>query len=378
MKTVTIIQRVLPHYRVPFVNLLRESLWARGIDLQLVYGQECPGTVPKTVDLDAPWALKIRNTYLKVPGIYELVWQPCIKYIKRSDLIIVEQANRLLVNYLLLSRFVARGSKIAFWGHGKNMQSANPNGMKETFKRLFIKKVDWWFAYTHISGEIVEGSGFSGTKMTVVNNSIDTDSLSAACKDVNDEVIYKVKKELGIKSENVGVFCGRMVSDKKLPFLIESCILTREMVQDFHMIFIGDGPLQHLVSDACAGHSWMHYIGPKFGNERVPYIKVAKAMLNPGLVGLVVIDSFLLGVPIITTNPHFHGPEIHYLEDNRNGIITAFIVKDYAAGIASYLQSPEKQTRIKKSCAESSCIYTLDNMVDNFVSGVTSCLSLSD
>jgi len=377
MKNVTIIQRVLPHYRLPFFRKMHGNLRENDINMKLIYGQEYPGTVPQTVPLDEPWAFKVRNTYLKIPGI-ELVWQPCLKNIKGSDLIVIEQANRLVVNYLLLSGLAAKKSKIAFWGHGKNLQLANTNGMREPFKRFFVNKADWWFAYTEMSAKFVEERGFPRNKITIVNNSIDTVSLATACNDITDEDISRVKKEIGINSANVCVYCGGMYGEKKLHFLIESCLLLREMIPDFHMIFIGDGPLQQLISDACASHSWMHYVGPKYGNERVPYLKTAKAILMPGPVGLVVIDSFMACVPLITTHIPFHGPEIYYLENNKNGVITNYEVNAYASEVACYLRSPEKQDQLKKGCAESSRFYSMDNMVNNFTSGVTACLLLPD
>jgi hypothetical protein len=150
------------------------------------------------------------------------------------------------------------------------------------------------------------------------------------------------------------------------------------MIPDFHMIFIGNGPMQQFISDTCVIHSWMHYVGPKYGNERVPYLKSARAILMPGLVGLVVIDSFMVGVPLFTTNTPLHGPEIYYLKNNKNGVITDYEVNAYASEVASYLLSSEKQDQLKEGCAESSRFYSMDSMVDNFTSGITSCLLLPD
>jgi len=368
------VQRVLPHYRIPFFNKLQYNLADHGIRLRLIYGQEYQGTVPKTVCLSEPWTFKVQNAYLKVQDM-ELVWQSCIKNLRGSDLIIVEQANRLLVNYLLLAGFVAKGAKIAYWGHGKNWQSAKADSLREIFKRSMISKVDWWFAYTELSAQRVVESGFPKDKVTIVNNSIDTISLAAACNDMRDEDILKVRKETGINSQNVCVYCGSMYQDKKIDFLIEACILLRNAMKDFHMIFIGDGPEQHLIADACARHPWMHYVGPKFGREKVPYLKAAKAILMPGLVGLVLIDSFVSGVPLITTDFPYHSPEICYLENNKNGIITDFELNAYVGEVAHYLRSPDKQDQLKKGCAESAAFYSIDNMVNNFSSGVVTCLS---
>lgn len=374
MKTVTIIQRVLPHYRIPFFKKLKDDLFANGIDLKLVYGQEHPGSVPKTVSIDEPWAFKIQNAYLNFINI-ELVWQPCLHYVKGSDLIIFEQANRLLVNYLLHSRLAGKGAKIAYWGHGKNFQAKNSGGVKESLKKLLMDKVDWWFAYTDLTANILKAEGYPDTQLSVVRNSIDTENMVADCEGINKDMLLEVKRNLGINSNNICVYCGGMYSDKKLDFLIEACALIRERISDFQMIFIGDGPLQQLVAGSCEKYSWMHYVGPKFGREKASYLKLAKALLMPGLVGLVVLDCFVSGVPLITTDIDFHSPEIDYLENGVNGIVTATDVNSYAAAVAGFLCSPKQQEDLRKGCAASSQIYTIDNMVSNFSAGVRACLN---
>ena len=68
-----------------------------GLDLILVYGQQLDGTVPESVCLDEPWAIKIENRYWKLLGI-EIVYQPVPADIVRdAGIVIVEQANRLLL-----------------------------------------------------------------------------------------------------------------------------------------------------------------------------------------------------------------------------------------------------------------------------------------
>src|SRR5690349_11130674 len=143
---VTIVQRILPHYRIAFFERLHEQLAMCGIELELVYGQELPGTVPRTVPLQAPWALQIKNRYLAL-GSSELIWQPCLANLRGSDLIIVEQSNRLVLNYWLQLRRSFSRPMLGFWGHGRNMQSRRPQGLRERLKTSLARHVDWWFAY---------------------------------------------------------------------------------------------------------------------------------------------------------------------------------------------------------------------------------------
>ncbi len=374
MKTVTIIQRVLPHYRVSLFDKLYESLAANGINLKIIYGQERPGTVPKTVEYDRAWSIKIKNRYINI-GSTSLVWQPCHKYLHNSKIIIIEQANSLIIDYLLLFRLIERNAKIAYWGHGKNFQATNKNIFSEKIKSTLSRKVDWWFAYNDKSAEIVMSSGFKLDKITVVNNTIDTIELAAAAKAVTHEKINLIKNELCINSDNVSVYCGGLYPNKKLDFLVDSCLFIKKSIPDFHMVFIGEGPQQQRITDICAVYPWMHYVGPKYGIDRIAYLKLAKNILMPGLVGLIMIDSFVLGLPIYTTNVPFHSPEIQYLENGINGIITEHKVKEYADTVISYFDKPEKQAKLVKGCNSCASRYGLDNMVNNFTDGIRKVLA---
>lgn len=374
MRTVTIIQRVLPHYRIPFIVKLHDALDQNGINLEFVYGQEYPGTVPRSVSLDLPWTKKINNSYIRFQDCY-LVWQPCFDYLRDPRLIIVEQANNLLVNYLLLSRLIGRGAKIAYWGHGKNFQSKQYNSFSESLKKYLTRKVDWWFAYTELTHMILKERGFPDDKITIVNNSIDTESLNFASTQCGQNAIDNVKKRLGIDSENICVYCGGMNPGKKLDFLIKSCFLIKKSIPDFHMIFVGDGPSQNEVENVGKLHPWLHYVGPKFSDDKVPYLKTAKAILMPGPVGLVIIDSFVTRIPLITTNIPNHGPEIKYLENEVNGIMTNFEVYEYAMAVVGFLSNSDRRNQIKAGCAESAKLYTIDNMVKNYTKGIIDCLA---
>ena len=61
-------------------------------------------------------------------------------------------------------------------------------------------------------------------------------------------------------------------------------------------------------------------------------------MINPGLVGLSIIDSFAAGIPIITTTSKIHSPEISYLQHNYNGLILENDFELYSKQVIMLLQ----------------------------------------
>lgn len=368
---VIIIQRVLPHYRVPFFEALWETLHHRGVDLELIYGQERPGTVPKTVQVAHPWAIAIRNRYFECFGI-QWVWQPCITKARRGDLVIVEQANTLLVNQAFLVLRKLGMMRLAYWGHGRNFQAdRHHHRLSEMLKRRLTRLVDWWFAYTELSREIILEAGFHNDRITVVQNAIDTRAFESALAAVGEGQVSDLRQELGIAaSDVVGLYCGGMHTGKGLDWLIEACIEIRARNGNFHMLFVGDGPHQEKVVEAAQAHNWIHHVGPKFGDDRAPYFKISHLLLMPRQVGLVVVDSFVARVPLVTTNLPTHGPEIAYLVSGGNGIMTPPEVDAYAAVVVAFLESSEAQDEMKRNCASSARQYTLDHFVERFSEGI--------
>jgi glycosyltransferase involved in cell wall biosynthesis len=304
----------------------------------------------------------------------ELVWQPCLKQLPGCDLVIIEQANRLLLNYFLLAGRAFKKRKVAYWGHGKNLQSGNDSRFREAIKRALVSNVDWWFAYTQLSADTVIASGFPKERITVVQNSIDTYELNTVSRGITASQLDALKVTLGIDGDKIGLYCGGMYPDKKIDFLLDACMEIKSCVPDFHMLFVGSGPDQYKVERAAHQFTWIHYIGPKFGPDRVPYFMISKVLLIPGPVGLAIVDSFAAQTPLFTTDIIGHGPEIAYLENGINGVMVAYSKQAYVAAVAEYLNNENMQKKLRRGCLHSSEKYTIENMVQNFFQGIMTCL----
>lgn len=368
---VAIIQQILPHYRIPFFTRLQRVLADHGVDLQLVYGQEAPGATPRTVPMEAPWAHRIENRYLRVRRRH-LVWQPCLSLVKGADLLIVGNANRSLVNYAFwASRLITSRFRLAIWGHGRNFRSTEKDRYPEAVKRWLARAADWWFAYTERSAQVMREQGVPPDKITVVDNAFDTDELAAATKRVDPSVLARTRAELGIDAHSpVVVFCGGLRPEKHIDFLLAACEKARKRVPSMHVVIIGDGPEENKVKAAAARHSWIHAIGPVFAADRVRYFGISEAVLVPVGVGLAILDAFVTRTPLITTSSETHGPESSYLEHGVNGLVSDVSVDAYACAIAGYLEDAALRDRLRAECGRAAQRYTLNNMVERFAAGV--------
>lgn len=368
---VLIIQEHLPAFRVGFYELLREKLTSRDIQLDLIYAPNQRNTFLKG---ELSWAQPV-----PIRWIGPLGWQPVLGRCGGYDLIIVQQETKYMLNPVLQVWSFCGGPKVAYWGHGKNFQKSAETGIKGFIKNLLAKRVDWWFAYNDLSAKIIADLGFPAERITSVGNAVDTTGMRKKLKELKPSELEALRKTCGIHSQNIAVYTGGLYPNKRIRFLIEAAQLIRKELPDFELIIIGDGPERMEVTQAAKKNSWIHDIGPKDDNEKVPFWALAKLLLMPGLVGLVVVDSFALGVPLITTDYPFHSPEIDYLKNEENGWIVACgdDVAKYAAAVIQLLRDPVCIAALKQGAIQSASKHTIEKMADNFNEGIVRALNHS-
>lgn len=377
-RRVLIIQKTIPQYRRRFFELLREELTREGVELVLAYGQPESAAATRDDSVSLEWAVKRRTLFLPV-GRRRLQWQSCLSLVPRADLVVVEQASKLLVNYVLLALQMAGVKRVAFWGHGKTPEATPPSRVGEIAKAFMSRRVHWWFAYNGLSAGYVRELGFPAERVTAVQNAIDTRALAAAGLAVAECEVEALHSELRLVGHDVGIYVGAMYREKRIPFLIAACELIRQKVPDFEMLFIGSGPDRPMVEAAVSRNRWMRYLGPLFDGDKVPYFRLAKLLLMPGGVGLGVLDSFALEVPMVTTRIPYHGPEIEYLLDDVNGVVVRESDSPgaYADRVASLLTDQMALDGLKGGCREAAAKYTAEDMARNFAQGVLAALTYS-
>jgi L-malate glycosyltransferase len=370
LRRVVIVERRLTHYRVPFYERLRELFASRQIELVLLVGEATSEEKAKHDGGYLPWA-KVLPTHYFWSGV--VCWQPFGEYLRDVELVVVNHENKLLYNHWLL--LAPRRFKLAFWGHGRNMQTNAVNSLRERFKRWTITKADWWFAYTQISVDLVAATGFPAARITNLNNTIDTLAICRDRDSIAADEIAALKHELGIAGKPVGAFIGSLYAEKRLDFLFEACARIRQRLPGFQWLIIGDGEERTRVQEWAAAHDWVHWVGARKGRDKALYLGCADVMLNPGAVGLAILDSFVFGKPLVTTSCSNHGPEIAYLRHGENGLMTPETVQEYALATASLLSDPVALARMSRACVSSAEEYSIEKMASRFLDGTLKALA---
>jgi len=364
MPSVLIIQEHLPAFRVPFYQKLRENLAASGVDLRLIYATNQRNTFLKG---QLAWA-----TAVPIRWLGPLAWQPVLRQARKADLVVFQQESKYIVNPLLQVLAKIGWPPVAYWGHGRNFQAPVGTGYSTRLKNFLATKVHWWFAYNDLSARVVRELGYPADRITSVGNAIDTTGLIERHASLTKEELDTVRNELGLKSQNIAVYTGGLYPNKRIDFLVEAALLIRQQIPDFELIVIGDGPDRPRISAAAYQHPWIHDVGPKNDQAKVPYWALAKLLLMPGLVGLVVVDSFALGVPLVTTDFPYHSPEIDYLKNDFNGLLVPCgqSAGIYASAVADLLLDPSRLERLRTGALASAADHTIEKMADHFAAGV--------
>ena len=374
---VTILFKNCNQYRVPFFRHLRANLEQKGITLRLVVGGGLPEDLAKgDIASDSlPWAEERPFRSFRLFG-HTMLWQPGFDLARSSDLIITEQASKQLFNIVLSYGHRLFGTRHALWGHGRNFQGSLEGTAGEGLKRRLTKRAHWFFAYNDLSAEAAIDFGMHPDHVTSVMNSTDTRHMREIRVILPSNTPEAVRHELGMGTGPIALYLGGIYRHKRPDFLVAAAEHIRELVPDFEMMVIGSGSEVGIIEQAAQRHEWFHHLGARYGDERIRLASVADIQLMPGLVGLNIVDGFALGLPTVTTGIDYHSPEIEYLIDGHNGIITPAETtpSEFASVVAAVLQSPEILEKLTNGAELAGMELSVQDMARRFADGIVQAL----
>ena len=359
-RRVLVVQERLPHYRVPFFEQLRSRLAQDGVELALAHGRGHGAMAARGDEAELSWAHVVDNRTLGIGG-HSLVWQPVRSLAAQAELVIVEQASRMAVNYALLARQAAGGSRVAFWGHGANLQTdgSRVSRLSEAAKARYSRLPHWWFAYTEGSARRVEDLGFPYDRITVVQNAVDTSLIEATVVD---------------RDPNRAIFVGSLFPAKRLDLVVATADLIAAELPGFKLTIVGDGDQRAFVEQAASTRHYIEYLGAKHGKDLAFELKRSSAMLLPAHVGLAALDAFAAGLPVVTARRSAHSPEFEYIEDGLNGLVSEPTARGLAANVLRAFD-PTVSGELRAGCSKTTSRITLETMVERFHDGVIAALA---
>lgn len=370
-REVVIVQRYVAHYRVPLFELLRERLLRDDIRLRVLAGAPDRREVGKRDQGTLDWVEPCPQRYL-LEG--RICWQPFGALVTNADLVILPQQNRLAYNAVAIALGLPK--RVAFWGHGVNFQRQGRQPLRTAYRRYLARKVDWWFAYTEASVAAVRDAGVPPARITDLQNAIDVDALRRDVESIDAAELEARRCELGLAGGRVALYMGSLYAEKRIDFLLRAAERLHERDPAFRLLVAGEGPQGTMVSNWSRTRPWARPLGVRFGRDKAVLLKLAEVLLNPGLVGLGILDAFAAGIPILTTDCGLHSPEISYLRDGENGLMTPDTLVDFVDTVGGLFRNATLREKLAAGARRDADRYTVGNMANRFAEGINGALAL--
>lgn len=375
-RRVTILQPYIAQYRSKFIQNLIRIAEENNIDLEILAGLPNGDQAKRNDNYSVEGVTKLRQFEINLFG-RRLTFRLIPLRVFSSDLIIWEQARRNIDAYCLLVPRRLRPFRGALWGHGADYMGSSSR-IDEWLRRLLTKNADWFFSYTERGKESVIRQGLSEEKVTVVYNSTDTALLRSQISNLTQEEIQKFRNKLKLSEKNTILFMGGIDFNKRIDIVLNVTKMVKQTIPDLTLLICGDGAERSLVQQASAAHEWIKYLGPTFGDQKTMALAASNVILNPGLVGLIAVDSLASGTPIVTSADATHAPEFEYLVDGETCIVTSGTAHDLSEAIQSLLTDTQKLAEMGKNCSKSVSNLSAEKMAQNFFDGISLSLVRND
>jgi glycosyltransferase involved in cell wall biosynthesis len=368
MSRLVVVQPYVPRYRSAFYQRAGEELARCGLDLEVVVGRTDSTRGDGEIDFPAVLA----GDLLESRTAGRLRYRPLRGLgMTSEDLLLLEQAIKNLEGYLPLLRQRWGGPPVALWGHGRSYSSTQVAAAAR-FKQWMTRRSDWFFAYTPSGASEVGRHGFPADRITVVNNTIDTDSLSADLLAITAEEAAQYQLDNDVDPRYCALFMGGVDGLKAVDYLAESVLEAHRLEPRFRLLLAGSGSDERRMQVLQRDGLPIRVLGRVDGRTKALALKSSRVLAIPSQLGLVVVDSLVAGVPIVTRMAQLHGPEAEYLTPGKDSLwLNARATPgQYAEALISLLRDEPRQEAMARACLSRAADYPLDRMVQSFVEGV--------
>ncbi len=370
-RKVAIVQRYVARYRHQFYTDLADTLGRSDIDLTVVAASSPPGAHASRRDAaeqPSPWlhraeARQLSIGPLTVPPFYGTArnWKEC------DGIILTLRGNSVDLNAELVKKyFTAR--RVATWGHVKPYVKEG-NALDLAIERRQMRLSDHVFAYTRAGADFAVDAGVDPRKVTAVFNSTDVSDTLNLTDSIDKSFVAEFELRNCLTRGKTFGYIGGIDSAKRIDFLAEALEVLWERDPQVRLVVGGRGDQEHLLN-AAVSRGQAVLLGYAGAKEKALINRVSEAILSPGAIGLVAVECMAMGVPILTTDWRFHGPEYDYLTEGENVFISAGGPERFADLVVKHTTESDNSRRPQRKPHP-----TLHSMVENFASGVVAMMS---
>lgn len=335
----------MSHYRVRFHELNRQFLNSAGHEYRVLLSH-ANNVESLQVNHLYDWITRIKSISL-FKGCINL--QLCLMEVIKADVLIVVNENKYLTNILYFFLQKLKKSKFCLFGHGINYQSENKflKCSPKFFLQIFA---DLSFVYNERCLQELKIRGLSGQKYISLNNAIDVKMAPLQFEKKLHEI----------------TFVGSLRENKKIFLILDVFKELAKQDDSIIMNLIGDGPLLDYAKKFDSKMIKIH--GAISGIHKETIIRRSKILFNPGLIGLVAVESLRLGTPILGDSTVPHSPEEYYLQSGRNCWFSAkpLSVIQWVEQIRYLIDNNAYLMQLSEGCISSGKDLTVEAMSQRF------------
>jgi len=366
--TVLIHQTRIPKYREEFFLKLVEFGYSDGVEYKIVATKDrlkkykFESEMTKNVLECKNWVIKFGSREFHLPSLNRLNL--------KAQVIICEYGLKNAIVYWYI--FIRKPDSFVFWGHG-DTTTKKISGIERALKKILLKRADFFLAYTQsCSNKLIENV-LLRSKIQIVNNSVDTTAIIEGIRDFDKNHLQRIYQEYELTNTDIiFVFIGSLGVEKRIDFLFKAFQVINKIEPRSKLLIFSPDNFQRNLNQGF--NTCIKYLGEADTDTKVKLSYIATALLNPGRVGLIAVDSFAMRVPIITTNWAFHAPEFSYLSD-KNSIITENSIQAFVEGCLKIFEDSKLLRVLKSGCEDSANFYSIEKMARNFHEGVLKMLT---
>ena len=330
-RPVLYVTRMVPHYRREALSLLNQRLGDRLV--------VCSGNPPSNSSLQSltsehqpPYhTITLQNYWVGKEKIHFQPFGEVFRQFPHPSVVIAEESVRSLTLPFLLRQARRRGASCLLWGHfSSNGLPFDVDSLKTRYRLALARRVDGCICYSEPIADQLRPH-ISSERLFVAPNTLDTGNLLTIYDELKLSGRDSVRDRLGIPRESaVIVFMGRLIKSKGISQLLSVFEILRERIPNATLLIIGGGAEKEKVDAFARKHGQVMVFGPITSwKKSAPYLFAADVLLNPGYLGLSINHAFAMGLPVVSQqspSPHirYHSPEIVYLEQRKNGILSPF------------------------------------------------------
>ena len=361
----------------PRIAKYREKLWPevknvldqKGIDFRLYVSRngdprQTGDAIDSQVAEVGPKFRTFRGLRVHLTGLRELARS------LGSNHVFAEFALRNLDVFLL--SLLPRGTRpsIALMGHSP--QFIEGNRVVQLLRNLFLRRADWFFAYTPQECDRLELCGFPAERITVVNNTVDTDGLRESLDRVTEEDLCHFVNSRSLTPGKTGLFLGTIDGHKDIDYVLATARHLWLADPEFRVLIAGSGRDLSRVEQISDARPEIEILGRVVDSRKALALRAADIILCPRGIGLVAVDSLVAGVPIASLLGNKHGPEVDFLDRTTSFFAPSHTSPEgFAQFVLEAVSNPQRLDQMRlagKTRADSLSIQTMSHSVANGIS----------